>query len=148
MAYIFIYQFRILFVTDGSLIIYSYSVLSGNWFPIAILWWRGITWWCIIWWCSIRLKLNFIGSERETIISRSFRVRVRSLDAWIDFNLKASVYLLLRLILSWSWLKTGIVNNNIWLWLHDWLNWCWSCDNCCLRMSFFIFVSFESILIS
>merc|ERR1711990_491619 len=117
MAYIFIYQFRILFTER---IIYSYSVLSGNWSPIGILWWRGITWWCIIWWgitwwciiwwCSIRLKL------------------------------------LLRLILSWSWLKTGIVNNHICLWLHDWLNWCWSCDNCCLRMFFFIFVSSAMII--
>ena len=58
---------------------------------------------------------------------------------------RALVYLLLRLILSWSWLKTVIVNNNICCWLHDWLNWCRSCDNCCLRMCFFIF-SFESIL--
>ena len=64
----------------------------------------------------------------------------------IDFYLKALVYLLLRLILSWSGLKTSIVNNNICCWLHDWLD--WSCHNCCLRMFFFIFVSFEGIFVS
>ena len=125
------------------------SVLSGNWSPIGILWWRRITWWYIIWWCCIRLKLNFMGSEREWPYQGRLGYECVLLrpDAVVDFHLKALVYLLLRLILSWSWLKTVIVNNNICCWLHDWLNWCWSCDNCCLRMLFFIF-SLEGIYTS
>ena len=93
-----------------------------------------------------KVETEFHRLRTRTIISRSFMVWVRSVEAWRRGRLlKALVYLLLRLILSWSWLKTVIVNNNICCWLHDWLNWCRSCDNCCLRMCFFIF-SFESIL--